>query len=231
MQRADEPRHELKYFVNGGDARALCMTLAHVLRRDPNGDENNEYAVRSLYFDDVYDTAYYDKISGVMHRDKYRIRIYKYSDARIYMERKRKMGDRIQKTSVPITRRLAEQIIACDPTGMEKAKNPLIQDLYGLMRTRLLRPTVIVDYVREAYTHPAERVRVTFDRQLRTGLYSKDLFDPRIAVAPPLTDGREILEVKYNSYLPDYIAGLLAETPSERSAISKYTLCRRFEPL
>lgn len=231
MQRASEPRHELKYFINGGDAHALCLTLRHVLRRDPNGDTNNEYAVRSLYFDDAYDTAYYDKISGVMHRDKYRIRIYKYSDARIYMERKRKMGDKIQKTSVPITKRLAEQIIACDPTGLDKAKNPLIQDLYALIRTRLLHPTVIVDYVREAYTHPAENVRITFDKRLRTALHSTDIFNPKIAVVPPLDDMREILEIKYDSYLPDYIASLLAETPSERSAISKYTLCRRFEPL
>ena len=30
---------------------------------------------------------------------------------------------------------------------------------------------------------------------------------------------------------PDYISGLLYDLPAERSAISKYVLCRRYEPL
>ena len=47
----------------------------------------------------------------------------------------------------------------------------------------------------------------------------------------PLDDGREILEVKYDSYLPDFISAMLWDVPAERSAISKYVLCRRFEPL
>ena len=40
-----------------------------------------------------------------------------------------------------------------------------------------------------------------------------------------------ILEVKYNRYLPPYIRGLLSTVPSNACAISKYTLCRGFEPL
>jgi hypothetical protein len=41
----------------------------------------------------------------------------------------------------------------------------------------------------------------------------------------------EILEVKFNNYLPGYIAGLLYDVEAERSAVSKYILCRRYEPL
>jgi hypothetical protein len=41
----------------------------------------------------------------------------------------------------------------------------------------------------------------------------------------------EILEVKFNNYLPDYINALLYGVEAERSAVSKYILCRRFEPL
>ena len=43
----------------------------------------------------------------------------------------------------------------------------------------------IVDYLREAYLHPAEEVRITFDMQLRTGLNSIDLFNPYIPTVPP----------------------------------------------
>ena len=48
------------------------------------------------------------------------------------------------------------------------------------MTVNLLRPVVLVDYVREAYLHPAEEVRITFDKQLRTGLWSRDLFNPDV---------------------------------------------------
>ena len=130
-----------------------------------------------------------------------------------------------------ITRRLCEQIIDGDPTGLQRANSPLLQDVYVQMRTRLLRPRVIVDYAREAYLHPAEDTRITFDLNLRSGLHSVDLFNPRLPTVCPHDRNVEILEVKFNNYLPDYVAGLLHGVEAERSAVSKYILCRRFEPL
>ena len=147
------------------------------------------------------------------------------------MERKRKLGDLIQKSSAQITRRLCEQILAGDPRGLQAASNPLLQDVYVQMRTRLLRPAVIVDYEREAYIHPAENVRITFDLKLRTGLHSHALFDSTIPTVNPLDPGLEILEVKFDNYLPDYIRALLDGIQADRSAVSKYVLCRRYEPL
>ncbi len=57
-------RHELKYFINEAQYYVLSGILAQVLSRDPFGDEYNEYHIRSLYFDTVYNTALYDKIDG-----------------------------------------------------------------------------------------------------------------------------------------------------------------------
>ena len=94
-----------------------------------------------------------------------------------------------------------------------------------------MHPVVIVDYTRETFVYPTENVRITFDKGLKTGLFSTDLFSKDIFTVSPLDTGREILEVKYNRFLPDFISELLNDTPTERSAISKYVLCRRFEPL
>lgn len=232
-KRASLPeRHELKYFINPGDAVALRCRLKPVLKLDRhcNGPERS-YAIRSLYLDDVDDSAYYDKQMGVAHRDKYRIRIYDYSDQVIFLERKRKQGELIQKSSVRITRNLAERIIVGNCAGLEKTGVPLLMDLYAQMRLRLLRARVIVDYDREAYVHPAENVRITFDRGVRSGLISTDLFDPNLPTVRAVPDGREVLEVKFDRYMPDFVSALLHGLPAERSAISKYVLCRRFEPL
>ena len=224
-------RHELKYFINPAELEALRARLRGALAMDSHCVNGEPYVIRSLYFDDIDDSAFYDKQAGVMHRDKYRIRIYRYSDREIFLERKRKLGDLIQKSSVQITRRLCDQLVDSNPTGLQKAQNPLLQDMYVQMRTRLLRPRVIVDYAREAYLHPAEDVRITFDLSLRTGLFSRDLFNPRLPTVCPHDRNVEILEVKFNNYLPGYVNALLAGVEAERSAVSKYILCRRYEPL
>jgi len=232
QKRAKLPaRHELKYFIHPAEVEALRVQLRNALKLDPHCRGGRPYVIRSLYFDDIDNSAYFDKVGGVMHRDKYRIRIYGHSDAEIFLERKRKLGDLIQKSSVQITRRLCEQIMEGDPRGLYRSSSPLLQDMFVQMRTKLLRPSVIVDYEREAYLHPVENVRITFDLKLRSGLHSTELFNPDIPTISPLDGNLEILEVKFDNYLPHHIARLLAETRAQRSAVSKYVLCRRFEPL
>ena len=210
----------------------LRCTLAPVLQLDPNAKKNGgEYHIRSLYFDTAFDDALYEKMSGVANRQKYRMRIYNYSDKEIFMECKSKFGDLISKRSVMIPRELADQLIACDPTGLESTPSGLLRDVYREMRTRLLHPVVIVDYAREAYLHPAETVRITFDKNLHTGLGSTDLFNPYLPTISPFDQDYTVLEVKYDRVLPPYIADVLAWAAPEacRSALSKYTWCRRFE--
>jgi len=226
-------RHELKFFINEMQYFVLSDILDHVLQRDPNGDEFNEYHIRSLYFDTVYNTALFDKMDGVKNRDKYRIRIYNFSDRVIKLECKTKVGSLISKRSISIPRLLCEQLMAGDPAGLETTRSGLLNDVYREMTVNLLRPVVLVDYVREAYLHPAEEVRITFDKQLRTGLRSTDLFNPYVPTVPPLDHSEMILEVKYNRVLPPYIRDLLSTycPGALQSAISKYTWCRRFEEL
>lgn len=230
MARQRPPvRHELKYLINNGEYVHLSRTLDYCLGRDPAGDEYNEYAVRSLYFDTIFDDFLEEKIAGVGQRRKYRIRIYNFRDKQIKLECKSKFGDLISKQSLEIPRELAEQIIACDSTGLEQTSAPLLHDLFVEMKTRLLRPVVIVDYVREAYTHPAEDVRITFDKKLHTGVFSTDLFNPRLPTVPALDDDLMVLEVKFNRVLPDHIQRILSGVISSRLAVSKYVICRRFE--
>ena len=226
-----EPRHEHKYYVSEAGYLQLRTLLSSVLSRDRHSDRNGEYFIRSLYFDDAYDTAYHTKMDGVEKRDKYRIRIYNCSDEAIFLERKHKEGELIMKSSVRITRRLCDQLVAGKPDGLDAAQNPLIRDMFREMRLKALRPVVIVDYAREAYLHPAQNTRITFDKRLHTGLFSRDLFNAKLMGVSPLEPGRVILEVKYDRYLPEYIRSLISTVPSEHCAISKYTLCRRFEPL
>ena len=225
-------RHELKYFINPGEYEVLSRALRSVMWKDKNGDPvNNEYFIRSLYFDTVYNSALLDKLSGVKDRDKYRMRTYNFNDKFIRMECKTKVGSLISKRSVVIPRMLAEQLIAGDPTGLEFTRNGLMHDVYREMTLNLLKPAVIVDYTREAYIHPAEEVRITFDKHLHTGLNSKDIFNPHTPTLPAFDHDEMILEIKFNRVLPPYIRDLVCAHvhSAQNSAISKYVWCRRFE--
>lgn len=222
-------RHELKYHISWGDATVLSNVLRGCLHHDHNADANGNYHIRSLYFDDIDNTALTDKVAGIRDRNKYRIRIYNYSDSQIRLERKSKRGDYIEKTSATITRRLADKLIAGDAQGLEKIDHPLIHDMYVQMTTRLLRPVVIVDYLRETFVHPAENTRITLDKNLRTGIMSHDLFNPDLHTIQALHPDTVILEVKYDNRLPGHLPALLGTVSAERSAISKYVICRQFE--
>ena len=224
-------RHELKYYISQGQYQVLSRMMRVMLDKDSHADENAEYHIRSLYFDTIFDDALLDKIAGVENRDKYRIRIYNLSDSLIRMECKSKYGNYIAKRQAVINRSLCEQLMAGDPAGLQNTSSGLLREVFREMRLHLLHPTVIVDYVREAYRHPAEDIRITFDKQLRSGMFSLDLFNPSLPTVPPLDKDLVILEVKFNRFLPQYISEILSLAAgwSSRNAISKYTLCRRFE--
>lgn len=224
-------RHELKFLISPSELMVLRGLLRPVLSPDPNGDINNEYYIRSLYFDTINNDALNEKIAGVGNRKKYRIRIYNFSDRIIKLECKSKYGDLISKQSVSIPRDLADQLIAGDPEGLQRMRHPLLHDVFREMRTHLLRPAVIVDYIREAYISDAEEVRITFDKQIRTGLGSHDMFDPSIPTYPIFDDPVEVLEVKFDEFLPSYLQSILSCVTAQRSAVSKYVLCRRYENL
>ena len=96
MMNKQNFRHELKYRITQAHKDIMMARLDMFLDRD-NNTENGIYQIRSLYFDDYWNSAYEEKESGVLMRKKYRIRIYNYSAESIKLERKKKFGSYIYK--------------------------------------------------------------------------------------------------------------------------------------
>jgi hypothetical protein len=221
-------RHELKYYISYGEYVLLRTRLSRALSMDPNANADGEYQIRSLYFDDMLDSSVKTKIGGDNEREKIRIRIYNMSDAVIKLESKRKTGQYIAKRSVSLSRAQAEMLMNGEAGALLDHPDPLAKHVYRLMRDQMLRPVVLVDYFREAYLHPAENVRVTFDKELKSGVFRKDLFNPGVT-APVLEEGVVVLEVKFARFLPAFIHGLIQCEGAKRLAISKYLICRKYE--
>ena len=223
-------RHELKYYINYRDYIVLRSALKALMSPDPNADENGSYHVRSLYFDDIHETALREKLAGNGSRYKYRIRIYNFQDKPIKFEKKFKVGQYIGKESIDLTHSEYDSIIAGEFDFLRERDEKLAKELYMEMKAFLLRPRVLVDYMREAYVSPFENCRITFDKDLRAGLMLNDIFDPNAPVMPMYDTGLMVLEVKFNKYLPEFIKRVLNNiNAADRCAISKYVICRKFD--
>ncbi|MCZ8539305.1 polyphosphate polymerase domain-containing protein [Psychrobacillus sp. FSL K6-2365] len=219
-------RHELKYYLHIFDYLSLRQKVSSVLTIDKNSQTHEGYGIRSLYFDGIHNHSLYDKNNGVFNREKYRIRIYNGSDQKISLERKSKFGDFISKESAPVTRAEYDAILKGNIDVLSGKDQPLIKEFYAALKYRNFLPTVIVDYVREAYVYELGNVRITFDKKMSAGVNTIDLFDPNLMLEEPLLPEQTILEVKFDQFLPDNIRQLVQPERFVRSAISKYVICR-----
>ena len=96
-------RNEWKHEITPFDKLILTQRLSAVMKRDCHAADGL-YRIRSLYFDDLRDTALYEKIDGVNMRDKYRLRYYNGDTSYIVLERKSKINGLCNKKSVPISK-------------------------------------------------------------------------------------------------------------------------------
>lgn len=216
-------RHELKFIINKNMAEILKQRLSLIMNIDDNG--KNGYFIRSLYFDTPSSDAYYEKLNGVLYRKKYRIRLYNKDDKFIRLERKLKHNNLTSKDQTIISKDLCEDIISNKVHIIETNDN-LLKEFLVDMNIKVLRPSVIVDYYRLAFTYPVSDVRVTFDYNISSGKYNYDIFDYSENTYKVIDDNIIVLEVKYNEILPEIIALILDTAPTFRSAYSKFAECR-----
>ena len=104
----------------------------------------------------------------------------------------------------------------------------VLQKLCLLMRTRLMRPKVIVEYVRVPYIYSNGNVRITLDTNISSSNRTDLFLEEQIPLRPVLEAGQHVLEVKYDEYLPDFIYHTAHMANLRQTAFSKYYLCRRY---
>lgn len=219
-------RHEYKHVINLMDYHSIKQRLKVVAQPDPHGGAEGRYHIRSLYFDNDHDKALREKLYGLPDREKFRIRIYNGSQDYIKLEKKSKRNGLCSKRSAALTREQVERILQGDIHWMKDYPDALIVELYSKMGFQRLKPRTIVDYWREAYIYPYGNVRVTFDSNVKTGLYSTGLFDPELPTLSISDPGLLVMEVKYDNYMPDIMRDLIQTNTRRTQSFSKYAACR-----
>lgn len=219
-------RYELKYLITYADYMDLANTIKHIMTPDENSSESDEYFVRSLYYDDLYKSSYVKKMNGDNDRRKFRIRTYNMRDDNILFECKEKHNNKVNKTAFTLKRFQYEQLTVGNFDVLKDIDSPLAHEIYGIHCGLGLNPSVVVDYDRTAFVHPLSNTRVTFDKNLRAGINSYDIFDEDIYTYPVFPNNSVILEIKYDSQLPAHISSILGAICGQKTALSKFCLCR-----
>lgn len=218
-------RVEDKYCCGKKDLYVLQSRLSPVLDSDHLVNEYG-YTITSVYFDDLFDTCLKDTIDGNFKREKYRIRIYNNSFDNIKLEVKFKEYSRIKKKACTIS--MEEMFLLLDGQCIERGKqnfdNPIV--LFNMaIKNKGLRPKIIVEYDRRAFIFGHGNVRITLDRNLRYSTQWKS-FGKESIKYQRIRKWEDVLEVKYDEFLPDFIAQLLELGDMQKTSFSKYQICR-----
>ena len=218
-------RAEDKFNCTATEMELLQRKLSTVLHSDSNESSQEGYCVVSLYFDDLTDTCLTDTDSGNQVRNKYRIRVYNHDLSNIKLEVKEKYDNRIYKKSKTITEQ-EMRLLMCGECIAEHYDERDPATMFNLaIKTRGLRPKVIVAYERKAFIFGPGNARITLDRNVR-GSRQIDRFGQANTVYDSLPDYDSVLEVKYDEFIPGFLLQLLEIGNLQQTAFSKYQLCR-----
>ena len=222
-------RHELKYVISYLQYLELKSRLKAVMRTDPHTDADGRYRVRSIYFDNYGDKALREKINGVSRREKFRIRYYNDDFSYMVLEKKTKDNNLCMKLGAELEEEECRRLLDGCLDWMKGHPALLVRELYAKMRGQMLRPKVMVSYLREPYLYAAGNVRITFDSDIRTTLYHRGFLEGKttdISVADQPED--MVLEIKYDAFLPETVRSIIQTNGVRQQAFSKYRACRRF---
>jgi hypothetical protein len=219
-----EFRQELKFRLNARDYTLIKMRLDAVMKKDPHVNSKGYYLIRSLYFDDIWNTAYNLKMYGIKEREKYRIRTYNHTEDIIHLERKRKSGEYISKQSTVLTKTEVQKILSGQYNFLQETDDALKNIFYYQLTSRHLRPRVIVEFDREPFIFESGEVRITLDKNIRAGTLGFNLFDWEMPMINVEDQTSALMEVKYTSFLPSHIRKLLPARSADFTAFSKYIL-------
>ena len=143
----------------------------------------------------------------------------------IKLEVKSKKDGYIYKKSKTITKEQADMLMRGECIEDSSSVEDPATLFNVAIRTRGLRPKVIVAYERKAYVFGPGNTRITLDRNVRASNRVEDFGSENISY-DFLHEYDKVLEVKYDEFIPGFLLQLLELGNMQQTSYSKYQLCR-----
>lgn len=218
-------RVEQKYIITEDQIALLKYKLENVMEYDFNAS-GGSYRIRSLYFDDMYDSCLEANQDGTDYRKKYRIRTYNNDRSVIHLEIKAKERGYTSKMKENLSEEECLCLMERGPWQLKEQDGFVKKKLYAMIAMKRMQPVQIVEYERIPFVEERGNVRITFDMNITGTGETEAFFDEIIPGIPLLSTGRHILEVKYDEFLPDHLKKILDSICLQKSAFSKYYYSR-----
>lgn len=222
-------RNELKFELSDFDLIRIKNRISSLMHPDKHQSADG-YLIRSLYFDDLYDSCLAEKINGVFYRKKYRIRVYNNNSDYIRLEKKTKYADMSKKTTQLLTLQDYNALLSGNIDSLHVI---LSQNKDGLLREFVLKilsekfsPKCVIEYERYAFVENMGNIRITFDQNIAGSRQINHFFDPDLFTVPVMPQTHHILEIKYDEFLPHHILQALDLGNLRRQSFSKYYMTR-----
>lgn len=226
-------RFEFKYLIKNSLAREIEGESKHFMNIDNYAklNSNNKYLVKSLYFDNLSHTNFYEKVDGVNFRKKFRLRTYSNAlnkSTDVFLEIKGRNQDKVFKKRTKINSVDTDYFTTKINTNYLLKKyqnNEIVTDfVFDVLRKRV-KPMVLVDYQRKPFINKyGLYFRLTFDSELITSkttyLFNDKNFINPIKWKPDST----ILEVKFERSLPAWFNRIVQSYSLEKRSISKFVV-------
>jgi SPX domain protein involved in polyphosphate accumulation len=184
------------------------------------------YLIRSLYFDQLDDNDFEEKIDGLEVRKKIRLRSYGENPQSAKLEMKQKQGMLQKKRSLTLNKEQSCRLVSGDYSVLLESSSSFAGECFGLMHMQCYRPKAVVTYTRKVFVANENEIRITFDHDIKGSeshfdIFSNDfvgnmIFDPSLVV----------MEVKFNGFLLSYIKDIISEVNASELAVGKYCLGR-----
>lgn len=242
INTADKPkldfdRFEFKYILIRQLRERIENDLQHFMTLDPfvASQPQQNYIVRSLYYDDPAFSSYHQKIDGTLRRSKFRLRTYTNDPedtCATYLEIKGRHNQLVFKHRTGIDAVAGSHIFAgCHNTTDEILKticdSPVSSQFRYELARKHIQPIMLIDYTRRPYfsRHDPE-FRLTIDSELhgtRTNLLFPHAWQNRRMLLP----GYSVMEIKFKDRIPLWFHRMIKNYNLQRRSISK--VCKGVE--
>ena len=223
-------RFEYKYIITVQQRDKMISEIKPFVTLDRHTENSDVgYRVKSIYFESDDFSSYFEKIDGERDRIKLRLRSYGKDYDRCSLELKIKKSSNVSKRKIIMGFTTAMKTVRSLTTGdfevlskfNEQDKKVLLQ-VKRLLVGRHLKPKVLISYNRLAYESAIDqRLRISFDSCLR-GQHSELTLESRMKGKFLLPPSMCVMELKFNSVLPQWAATVIQSNNCSVNKISKF---------
>ena len=225
-------RYEFKYFLSKDFANEIINHANKFMILDKFADKGLEkkYLVRSIYFEDDFNSNFEEKINGYRIRKKFRLRFYNedLDKGPIFLETKGRNLERTYKIRAKLNRSdldIIKQGKSLSNLLLKYPKSIPVKDFVFESCKKNLKPKILIDYERQPFINKhGLYFRLTFDQNLSCKKLNNNFKNILLNNSLKCKAGFTILEVKFERSIPLWFHRIIQSYNLRRNSISKFVL-------